>query len=330
MQRMRQRRLDQPVFALSILVATLGVDSLAFAGSSGTSIQAPAPAALYSDATDAEIVSVALNQGTEVFVFDQGKALSPQRAPLVVGRGGVVNAIIRERKGTSAGPRDVTVEAEFEAKGRRVLRENSISISSSSDSKVHIPFDASDVPIGAMLRLRVRETAPAVGSVTLRAGAHRFPADVRALVLDLRETGTLKVRIVPIQVESGTQRPSIDFRLFATERMRQRLLSMFPVQRVEITTIEPMVWKRPMRNLADADQLNLALAVRRVHDKAPGDNLLPWCSVFSCQRSCTNFIQVTTRRARVRSWLGQRFRETARVAHSVRRSGSSSIWHVVR
>ncbi|MGH7283463.1 MAG: hypothetical protein ACRELY_18210 [Polyangiaceae bacterium] len=181
-----------------------------------------------------DVTQINVYQATEVVIVSGSKAASHQ-TPVVAGRPGLFRVFVSPHSGFSG---NVTAQLRFEDGSGKALdqlsQSQSVSAASSeNDPSTTINFDvpAADLPSGGKLSVALVDTSAAdVPSGT--ASTSRYPQDGSSDPTTAKDTGPLKITLVPTIVSGGYAPDTSSAQL---QILHDTMFGIYPVTDVQIT-----------------------------------------------------------------------------------------------
>ncbi len=276
--------------SLALVIALVGC------GGTGNESSASAPSDAGPADADAapaypQIVTVGkvdVYQAVQVTIAKDGAPVEARNAPLIAKR----EALFR-------------VSAKVERGWQRKTLKGTLTITSASGSKVLQdsaqvgPLGSTDASLDSTFNFEVDKdvlTKDATYAIEIESNDGepfaRYPAE-GAEPLSPVNSGTLKVKLVPVRYDADGTGRTPDLTEDAIAYYRDALYTMYPLQAVEVTTREPFAWDQPVEPGGSGwgDLLEAIVDLRNA-DKTPADvyyyglfQPAPAYSIF-CQRGC--------------------------------------------
>lgn len=192
------------------------------------------PASLV-EVKDLAIEELAIFQGVKVSLEKDGVKSESKRAPVIAGREALFRVYVAPQDGFVS--REVVAELTLEAEGAapKVFRANKTISAASTDatlgSTINLELPADAIEVGTRYRVRLLTAPGQTGGTVSKA---RYPADDALEPLNVIDTGTFKLTLVPVKANGYLPDTSPE----QIERYRSVLQAMYPVSRIELKVRE--------------------------------------------------------------------------------------------
>ncbi len=218
------------------------------------------------------IKEIAVFQGPKVTIAADGAAVTSRKAPVIVGRPGILRVYV-EPAGDWA-PREVVATLTLNGGGStKTLTEKKTVSGASTDQNLDSTFNfqlALDDVAGDTSYSVSLKTAPGQPS---SGGSDRaqHPADGSADPMGAKGTGdVLRVKIVPVRYQADGSNRLPDTSPAQIERYRKRFSQLYPARQVEVTVRDPVAWPNAVQRTGSGwNQLLNAMIKLRQSDGAP-------------------------------------------------------------
>lgn len=217
------------------------------------------------------IKEVAVFQGPKVTIASDGAKVTSRKAPVVVGRPGILRVYVEPASDWAA--REVVCTLTLTSGGAaKTLTEKKTVSAASTDANLDSTFNfelALDAIAGDTSYSVSLKTAPGQASAGGTDGA-QYPSDGSADSLGAKGTGEmLRVKIVPVQYNADGSGRLPDTSPAQIERYRKRFSQLYPARQVEITVRAPFPWSSAIsRNGSGFSQILNAIIKLRQSDGA--------------------------------------------------------------
>ncbi len=218
---------------------------------------------------DLRLTEVALYQAVKIPLARAGGLVAPRNADVVQGRKALVRAFVEPTAGPASREAELKLVLQ-DARGERMFTERKriVGASLDVDAASTFNFTIDGAEIGPDTTWSVEIAGPTSCQERGAAGA-RLPAEGTG-PLDAKDTGALRVRIVPIQYDADGSQRLPDASEAQLEQFRAQLLAAYPVREVELSLREPVATSTTLDE-EGWDQLLDQLREVRARDRAPAD-----------------------------------------------------------
>ncbi len=229
---------------------------------------AVAPLPSESLATDISIDEVSVYQGVKVPIVADGEPLNDRNAPVIAARPGVVRVFVEPDAAWR--PRELLARLTLDGEVyEERITPQEVSSEMEGESTVNFTFEAGEIPVEAEVSVELFEAQ----SCSVAGGTLQQPRvpESGTLALQSREIGTMRIMLVPIEYEADGSNRVPDLGQAAAERFRQKALSHFPVEDIDLTVREPVSTSIGLSpgGQGFGDMLNFCLNVRAQDNPDP-------------------------------------------------------------
>lgn len=197
------------------------------------------------DLAGLDLLGLSINQGVEIrLLHDRTDWLSNRNADIVPNRPGVLRIYVEPQDEWE--PRDVLATVEFED-GTTVRVEESVGDGGSDpedlSSTINIELTAEDLAEEQGFSVRLEEVE---GTVDIHPGTteySRWPQDEGEFEdLDLRSSGVIDLRIVPVVYEADGSDRLPDTSATGIGHIHDLMMKLYPASEIRVTVEDPMDW----------------------------------------------------------------------------------------
>lgn len=239
----------------------------------GSGVVAPAPTQLLSGAS---VSQVNVYQGTEATIVKSGAAATPS-VPLVAGRPALFRVFVTPQSSFSG---SVTAQLRFEDGSGKAIdalsATQSITAASSENdpaSTINFTVPAKDIVEGGKYSVALVDTS-ASETPSGTASPARFPQDGSSAAHGAKNTGLLKIELIPVIVSGGSPPDTSAAQL---KTLHDTMFAMYPVTDVQITVHATYPYNGTVSATSSSGFNNVLQAITALRqDDNPPDDVYYW------------------------------------------------------
>ncbi|HEX7666894.1 MAG TPA: hypothetical protein VF407_20335, partial [Polyangiaceae bacterium] len=253
-------------------------------GGGGSGVVPPASTQL---STKADVTQVNFYQATEVVTVKAGAAAT-HSTPIVAGRPALVRVFVTPKSGSTS----VTAQLRFEDGTGKALDQltktqtiASASTASNTNSTINFDVPAADLVEGGKYSVALVDSSAAEVSTGTSSTA-RFPADGSLGATGAKNTGVLKVTLIPVVVSGGV---APDTSTAQIKTLHDTMFALYPVTDVQITVHAQMSYSGTVSATSSQGFENvLEWATSLRQSENPPDDVYYWAT-FNPKSSFNSF-----------------------------------------